>query len=219
MLVLTKHFARPEELAAEYGAPADSNGLQVEVEVVKSFRWFYTFYRYREVFHRLTPFTEGSPPRQCFLRRRCARYAQGERNSLLNQKAEFWVARSLYEILVDTLTAGLLAADDRLGAAILEEKKEPLFEALVKKSVPTAPSGISAKRSLNGSRIEGMPARSSSGSKITEAGLAAFVELVGMVVGIPPGPGAGRKRTRRVARVEQRGRTVSATCRGSLWLR
>jgi hypothetical protein len=186
VLILTKHFARPEELAAEYGAPADSGGLHVEVEVEKSFRWFYTYYRYREVFHRLTPFTK-IPPTAVLSEEEVSRYARGERTSLLNQKAEIWVARSLYEILIDTLKAGLLAADDRLGAGILEEKKESLFVAMVKigpdSTLRDFGDVIAERISYRGD------ARSFFvGSKITQAGLSAFVELVGLVAGIPPTP-------------------------------
>jgi hypothetical protein len=186
VLVLTKHFARPEELAAEYGAPADSSGLHVEVEVERSFRWFYTYFRYREVFHRLSPFTKV-PPTAVLTAEEVSMYAHGERNSLLNQKAEIWVARSLYEILIDTLTAGLLAGGDRPGVAILEEKKELLFEAMVKigpdSTLRDFGDVIAERISYRGD------ARSFFvGSKITQAGLTAFVELVGMVAGIPPTP-------------------------------
>jgi hypothetical protein len=181
---MSKHFDRYEDLAAQYVAPTDTTRLHVEVLVDKSFRWFYTYYRYREVFHRLTPFTK-IPPSAVLTEDEITGYARGERTSLLNQKAEMWVARSLYQILLDTLSAGM--AGDPAAVAVLAEKRDSLFASMVKIGADSTLRDFGAVIAEQ-TTTRANPEEFFTGSKITEVGLAAFIELVGNVIGIPPTP-------------------------------
>ena len=141
VLVLTKHFARPEELAAEYGPPATAADSM----------WRWKSGVVPLVLHVL-PVPGGVPPaepvHQGFPRRRysrrrglqvCARRAEqpveSEGGDLGRQESVRDPGR-----YAQSRPAG---GGDRPGAASLEEKKELLFEAMVKIG-PTARSGTSA---------------------------------------------------------------------------
>jgi hypothetical protein len=176
---MKRHFATYQECAAQFAEPSAAEKLRISFSVEKQFRWFYSYFVYREVYHRLTPFTLVAPE-SVLTADEIARYAAGERTDSLNHKVEEWMARNLFEQLHHGLRDAVARlGDPALSVATIDEHKEALYAKLFQ----TTPDG--RFRELTDILGEGETHEQSAqlmvNGQLSEKGLTAFLQLVATI--------------------------------------
>jgi len=104
---------------------------KVKLEIDKKFRWFYTYYSYREAFHSLTVFNK-IPMADFFTDEEIKDIEAGNDTSYLKDKVEEWQQRNFYEVLYEMLyiKAGEFNREE-LSQSMLKSKKEEIFKEFV----------------------------------------------------------------------------------------
>ncbi len=129
-LVLRKTFPTYESLAREYEHSGDEGHFGVRVEINKKFRWFYTYYEYRETYMRFTRDTLVSP-RTILTDEEITRYTYGDTSKTLKDKVEEWHNRNLYEILFGHIRrAAAEIQDDSATMKAVDRHKDDFYRAI-----------------------------------------------------------------------------------------
>jgi len=104
---------------------------KVKLEIDKKFRWFYTYYSYREAYQSLTIFNK-IPMTDYFTDEEIKDIEAGNDTSYLKDKVEEWQQRNFYEVLYEMLyiKAGEFNREE-LSQSMLKSKKEEIFKELV----------------------------------------------------------------------------------------
>jgi hypothetical protein len=129
-LTMRKHFAHVDSLSQEYAGVNDSGKVKITISVEKRFRWFHTYFTYREKFFSFTPYTL-IPPSQFMTQDEIRRIVAGEKSDSLKQKRDAWEMRNLFEEYYQ----GLVKEAEKLNhpslpVSLIESNKEALFHAL-----------------------------------------------------------------------------------------
>ncbi len=105
---------------------------KIKLEIEKQFRWFYTYYSYRETYQSLTIFNK-IPISNFFTEEEIKDIEAGNDTSYLKDKTEEWQQRNLFEVLYEMLYKKAGEFDQpELSQATLKSKKEELFKELLK---------------------------------------------------------------------------------------
>jgi hypothetical protein len=131
--VAAKRFSKVAELNRLYlQMGKDPLKAAVEVQLQRKFRWFNTFYKYKETYKASTPFKKV-PITDYLSPKELALYYIKEDTLKLDKKMEQWLARSFFE---EFFTAMIEASDSipvpGLDTGVLQKSKESLFAALMK---------------------------------------------------------------------------------------
>jgi hypothetical protein len=126
-----KHFADIDQLCREYGRQGDSNTIKITINVEKKFRWFYTYFSYRERYAKFNPFNL-IPLSQFMTQDEIHRYLAGEKSDSLKKKREAWEERNMFEEYYRGLIEAARSLNDPgLPISLIESKKEDLFHGLM----------------------------------------------------------------------------------------
>ena len=129
----TKRFENGGALAREYDStPGDPRNMRITPRLEKQFRWFFTYFSYKETYHVFNPFTL-IPASQLLSGDEIRRIAGGEKNDTLKNKLEEWEFRNLFERFHGSLLEGARRlGDPSLTTETVTARKEELFQAMVK---------------------------------------------------------------------------------------
>lgn len=180
---MKKHFESFDALEKEYASDMKPGKIEVRVQVRKKFRWFYTYFDYRESYGRYTPYTLV-PPSAVMTEEEIHSYTYGDTNRTLENKKNEWVARNLFEVLHRSILRGARALDDStLKPEILSARKEGFFRMLTGLRGPGEPIMDPSKNpALTAYRgLEELFKKDS----ITDAGIDGFVRLASDAYGNP----------------------------------
>lgn len=177
LVTFTKRFRDFEELAREYAQPGDSSKIRIEVRAQMSFRWFYTYYDYAEVYGRFTELTLIDP-QEVLTEGEIDRLTYGDTSQVLRNKKEEWVARNYFEAFHRRMAEGAAALQDStLTPATLAAHKEELFRLLTGYGGPGKklqdPEDILKQQSS----YRGTAAKMFSDKGVTDEGVNAFAEI------------------------------------------
>jgi hypothetical protein len=127
-----KHFASFEDLSREYARQRDSNKINIAITAAKSFRWFYTYFTYRETYGEFNPF-RLVPLSQFMTQDEVRRYLAGEKSDSLKKKRDAWEQRNMFEEFYRGLIEAASGLNDpTLPVSLIESKKEELFVGLMR---------------------------------------------------------------------------------------
>lgn len=98
----SKHFPGLEALAAEKAMLEQPGKIRIDVEAGRSFRWFYTYVRYRETYRRFTPLNRV-PPGEVMTGEEIRRFTSGEGGDSLGTKVQEWKTRNYIDFFLHTL--------------------------------------------------------------------------------------------------------------------
>ncbi len=126
-----KVYSSPDEFKKDSSLQFIYGRKKVELEIDEKFRWFYTYYSYKEVYHSLTVFNK-IPMTDFFTDEEIKDIEAGNDTSYLKEKVEEWQQLNFYEVLYEMLykKAGEFNSGD-ISQPALKSKKEELFKALV----------------------------------------------------------------------------------------
>jgi hypothetical protein len=126
-----KVYSSPSDFQKDSSLRIIYGRRKVELEADKKFRWFYTYYSYKEVYHSLTVFNK-IPMTDFFTNEEIKDIEAGYDSSYLKNKVEEWQQRNFYEVLYEMLykKAGEFKSEE-ISQPALKNKKEELFKALV----------------------------------------------------------------------------------------
>ncbi len=126
-----KHFVSVDSLSREYARMTDSNKIKITIIVEKEFRWFYTYFTYKENYEAFNPF-RLIPIAQFMTEDEVHRYLAGERSDSLKKKREAWEERNMFEEYYRGLVeAAHKMNNPSLPVSLIEAKKEDLFAHLM----------------------------------------------------------------------------------------
>ena len=177
LITFTKRFKDFEELSREYAHPADSTKIRLDLRVHKSFRWFYTYYDYAEIYGRFTDFTLIDP-RTVLTEEEIHRLTYGDTTQTLKNKKEEWIARNLFEAIYRRLAQGVEVLQDTiLTPATMAARKEELFRLLVGYTGPGNKLQDPDSTLKQQSSYRGTKTKMFSETGVTDDGLTAFSEV------------------------------------------
>jgi len=125
-----KRFASFKDLALEYAEKPDSlQRVCLDLQLGKKFRWFYTYFEYREVYKAYNPF-HHVPLSDFMTTEEWQRYVSEKDTVGLKAKYDAWSERSMMEEIFQPMkqAAGALKEPD-LSDSLMENSKEALFSA------------------------------------------------------------------------------------------
>lgn len=126
----TRHFSSLGELSAACAQGADSNHFSVTVIAESQFRWFYTYFSYKETYGVFNPFTLV-PASQYLTDDEIRRFSDGDTASQLKKKVDEWQMQCMFEELFQSLVeAGQKSGDPALARSVFDSHKEELLESM-----------------------------------------------------------------------------------------
>ena len=122
-----KHYAHIDSLSQDCARVNDSGKIKISISIEKKFRWFSTYFTYREKYRAFNPF-RSIPLSEFMTRDEIHRYLAGEKSDSLKKKREAWENRNMFEEFYQGLiqAAGELN-DPSLPVSLIESKKEGLY--------------------------------------------------------------------------------------------
>jgi len=125
-----KRFESFQDLTREYAAKPDSLlRVHLDLQLQKKFRWFYTFFEYREVYKAYNPF-HYAPISDYMTPEEWQRYVSEKDTTGLKKKYDDWSERSLMEEIFQPMKSAAKALNiPGLPDTLLERKKQALFTA------------------------------------------------------------------------------------------
>lgn len=101
--------------------------IQITIEADRAFRWFYTYIRYRETYHRFSPWNRV-PPTAVMTADEIKRFTAGEENDTLKRKVEEWRYRNIADLFFCTLDTLLeKQVSPPVSPEIVRSHREDLF--------------------------------------------------------------------------------------------
>ncbi len=141
----SKHFTTFEALAAEYVRMNDSTKLKVDVDVQKKFRWFYSYFEYRETYKAFHPLTLV-PANEFFSADEISRFMANNISDSLRIRFENWQQRNMFELVYRRLCSAAERLDDpALPVSSLEANKEALYREMTSDKPGKSQSGTTSK--------------------------------------------------------------------------
>ncbi len=153
-LLLQKTFPSFEALEQEYAQSGDSAHFGVRISVEKSFRWFYSYYDYKETYTRFTRDTLV-PPESILTSEEMTRFTYGDTSHVLSGKVEDWHNRNLYEILFRHVKVAAEQTSDVAALAALDAHKDEFYAALFK-NMSTVPQIVQKDGSINPAGLDSL---------------------------------------------------------------
>jgi hypothetical protein len=136
-----KQFANPDELRREYARLSDTGAVGIDVMLEKRFQWFYTYLDYRETYIRREPGLLV-PLTQFMTEEEINRYVYGDKSDSLKKKIDEWTGRNMFEQIYRPMVDEAARLNNpALPSALLEEKKETIYAAIVKADTAGRASG------------------------------------------------------------------------------
>ncbi len=132
VLLLRKSFADVNELNREYSG---KNSAAVKIDFEKKFRWFFTYFSYKEIFKAYSPFK--IIPLDSFLTRdELSKYTAGDTSKALKKRIDDYTTENIYEYFYQNLSeAAKRINDNSLTPELLEKNKRQMRDALIKDNV------------------------------------------------------------------------------------
>ncbi len=124
-----KQFSSYEDLSREYDRSTIPGKIRVGVDIQKHFRWFYTYYEYRETYFRFSRFNLVAPS-VVMSEDEILAYTYGDTTAALQKKVDEWEARNLFEILYAPLVQGAEQLQNRSLVSHLVAHKLEAFHRL-----------------------------------------------------------------------------------------
>lgn len=132
----TRTFPSLQALQEEYRPTGDSSHFGVRVSIERHFRWFYTYFTYREIYCKFTHDTLVDP-HVVLSDDEIRRYSDGDTSQTLKRKIEEWNTRNLFEMIIRRLARDAQSFhDSSLAEVMLDEHKEEFFRVLGGKDFP-----------------------------------------------------------------------------------
>jgi hypothetical protein len=176
VLTIKKHFGSFEDLEKEYSGEQPEK-INVGVRVQSRFRWFFTYFEYRESYGRFTSYTL-IPPTAVMTEDEIERYTYGDTSDAIKNKKDEWVARNLYELIHRALVEGTeKISDSTLTPALIAAHKDELFRIL---TGITQPRGklVPPEENLALAAYHASLDTFHDKDTLTEAGLDAFLDIL-----------------------------------------
>ncbi len=122
-----KHFAHIDSMRQAYARINDSTKIRIDVSVEKDFRWFYTYFTYKEKYGSFNPF-RSIPLSDFMTGAEVQRYLAGERSDSLKKKRDAWEMHNMFEVYYQGLLDGARNLHHpSLPPSLIESKKEELY--------------------------------------------------------------------------------------------
>ncbi len=100
--IFKKEFSTYEDLSSDCDESASPGKIRVAVDIQEHFRWFYTYYEYRETYFRFSPYNLVAPS-EVLTEDEILRYTYGDTTAALREKVDEWEARNLFEMVYDPM--------------------------------------------------------------------------------------------------------------------
>jgi hypothetical protein len=134
-----KLYANNDELMAEFARGKDSAKLQISSQIEKRFRWFFTYYDYKETLPPYATFTHLSL--DSFFTPTEIGFMKEGKDSLIKKRVdEFWLRNIIEELLKRILVKVEELNDPELTQSLILQKKEALTQELLKSEDPKSDS-------------------------------------------------------------------------------
>ena len=134
-----KLYANNDELMAEFARGKDSTKLQISSQIEKRFRWFFTYYDYKETlppyatFRHLSIDSFFSPTEMGLMK-------EGKDSLMKKRVDEFWLRNIIEELLKRIVVKVGELNDPELTQSLILQKKEALTQELLKSEDPKSDS-------------------------------------------------------------------------------
>lgn len=142
----SKNYQSLTALAEDTALLVQPGKIRITIQADRSFRWFYTYVRYRETYHRFASI-DRIPPSAVMTEDEIKRFTAGEESDTLKRKVEEWKNRNIVDLFfcsLDTLVRGEVSPPITVG--MLRAHREDVFR------------GMSAKSEIDESLSEYLPA-------------------------------------------------------------
>jgi hypothetical protein len=131
LLTARKHFAHIDSMRQAYARINDSTKIRIDVSVEQNFRWFYTYFTYKEKYGSFNPF-RSIPLSDFMTGAEVQRYLAGERSDSLKKKRDAWEMHNMFEVYYQGLLDGARNLHHpSLPPSLIESKKEELYTVLM----------------------------------------------------------------------------------------
>jgi hypothetical protein len=126
-----KHFLHIDSMRQAYARIHDSTKIRIDVSVEKEFRWFYTYFTYKEKYGSFNPL-RSIPLSDFMTDAEVQRYLAGERSDSLKKKRDAWETHNVFEVYYQGLLDGARNLHHpSLPPSLIESKKEELYSVLM----------------------------------------------------------------------------------------
>jgi hypothetical protein len=126
---LHKLFSSADELNKELGCRRDTIKVNDSVSLKKRFRWFFTYYQFKETLYRTSPFT--LVPIEKYLTPEELKYFYAQKDTMkISDKVDEWEMRSIFESYYQVLKTAVSEKKTPLTTEQLELSKEDLFKRI-----------------------------------------------------------------------------------------
>ena len=130
---VSKKYPSLSALAGDTASLVQPEKIRITIQADRSFRWFYTYIHYREVYHRFAPL-DRIPPTAVMTEDEIRRFTAGDGSDTLKSKVEQWRNRNFADFLFCTLDTMLRAeAVQPISPGMLQSHRMDLVENLSKK--------------------------------------------------------------------------------------
>jgi hypothetical protein len=127
---LHKLFSSADELNKELGCRRDTIKVNDSVSLKKRFRWFFTYYQFKETIYRTSPFT--LVPIEKYLTPEELKYFNAQKDTMnIKDKVDEWEMRSIFESYYQVLKTAVSEKKVPLTTEQLELSKEDLYKRIV----------------------------------------------------------------------------------------
>jgi hypothetical protein len=130
-----KLYANNDELMAEFARGKDSAKLQISSHIEKRFRWFFTYYDYKETLPPYATFRHLSLD-SFFTPTEIGRIKEGKDSLIKKRVDEFWLRNIFEEFLKRMLVKVEELNDPELTQSLILQEKEILTRELLKSGDP-----------------------------------------------------------------------------------
>ncbi len=125
--MINKNFADVDMLNNEIIYREDSLQFDALATLDKSFRWFYTYYRYKETFFKIFPFT-GADISDYVTTEELNSYQAGNDTTGIEDKIEEYAANAIFNEFYNAFVAAVKESSLDIKKSTLDLKKEKLYE-------------------------------------------------------------------------------------------
>jgi hypothetical protein len=128
-----KYFKTLHDINAYFNCETDTvKKINSQIYFDKRFRWFFTYFDYREVYPAYNPF-KLVPIKSLLTEEEFNDYQAKGDSSIYKEKFEQWTMRAIFEEFYQVLIAGAdRLKNPQLTRTLIEAKKEELFSSLMK---------------------------------------------------------------------------------------
>ena len=143
--IASKNYPSLTALSEDTTTLVQPGKIKITIDAGRAFRWFYTYIRYRETYHRFSPWNRV-PPTAVMTLDEIKRFTAGEESDTLKRKVDGWRHRNIADLFFCTLDT-LLA----------QQTTQPVPPEIVRSHRGDLLRNMSTKKELEESMAEYLP--------------------------------------------------------------